>query len=80
MNTQTAISGDGVTHKRPAGSAEDPIQYTAAEAPSDEDSDGDKEPESPLTLAILRSRWLTAFSTPCHSHGETFVLGGRLGT
>lgn len=33
------------------------------------------EPESPLTLALFRSRWLTSYSTPCHARGATFLLG-----
>ena len=33
------------------------------------------EPESPLTLALFRSRWLNSYATPCHSCGATFALG-----
>ena len=81
MTTQLATLGVGVAHKRLVGSAEDPNLRTVAEAPSDsQDSDGDKKPQSPLTLAILRSRWLDVFSTPCHGHGETFMMGEHFGT
>ncbi|MBC8166504.1 MAG: hypothetical protein H7Y20_11610 [Bryobacteraceae bacterium] len=38
-----------------------------------------EEPESPLTLALFRSRWLTSFATPCHARGATFSLGSVYG-
>ena len=37
------------------------------------------EPESPLTLALFRSRWLTSYATPCHSRGATFAVGSIYG-
>lgn len=37
------------------------------------------EPESPLTLALFRSRWLISYATPSHARGTTFVLGASRG-
>lgn len=42
-------------------------------------SEPNKAPTSPLTLALLRSRWLTAYSTPGHNRGESFALGVEFG-
>ena len=46
------------------------IQSLDSDKASDED---DKTSFSPLTLAIIRSRWLGGFATPCHRHGTTFI-------
>ena len=40
-----------------------------------EDEDG-KTPRSPLTLALLRSRWYAVWATPGHARGIGFTLGG----
>jgi hypothetical protein len=39
------------------------------DAPADDDG---KAVRSPLTLALLRTRWLLAFATPGHGRGATF--------
>jgi hypothetical protein len=48
-------------------------QQGVAEQPEDEDGKA----YSPLTVAIIRSRWLVAFATPCHSRGATFLEVGH---
>jgi hypothetical protein len=46
-------------------------KHTAVIAETATDDSG-KHLESPLTIAVLRTRWLLAFATPGHGRGATF--------
>lgn len=72
-----------VNHDKELVATEKPVNHTerassvSKQAGVEEPEDEEGKSYSPLTVALIRSRWLAAFATPCHSRGATFLEVGH---